>query len=213
MLSSICRMVLLGGACMATGLLSWSQQTGGKAAFPPQSMDVGVTLAFERAYIAPGNCDCFWFKGGGTDLSLPIWKGLGFAVALSGDHSSNVTPGIDVNKISYLFGPRYTFLPSALNQHFEPLHRTQAFGEALFGAVHAFNGSFPTAMGLTASADSFAMQLGGGIQIPLARGFSVRLVEADYVRTSLPNNISNVQNDLRLGFGLSYHLSSLPHRR
>jgi hypothetical protein len=32
------------------------------------------------------------------------------------------------------------------------------------------------------------------------------LLEADYVRTWLPNNGSNSQNDLRLSFGIAYHI-------
>jgi len=207
----MCGKVLLGGACLAAGLLSFGQQNGKMHQRPPLSMDVGVNLAFERAYIAPGNCDCFWFTGGGTDATLNIWKGVGFAAALSGDHAGNAAPGIDVNKITYVFGPRYTFLPSALNPRFHSLRRIEVFGETLFGATHAFNSTFASAAGLKASADSFAMQIGGGVQVPLARGFTVRALEADYVRTSLPNSFSDEQNDFRLGFGISYHVRSLPH--
>jgi len=211
MLSSMCRKVLLGSACVAAGLLSWGQQSHNKTQRPPLSTDLGITMDFERAYIAPGSCNCFWFKGGGADASVNILKGLGIVADLSGDHSSNAAPGIDINKITYLFGPRYTLTPSTFNPRFQPLHRTQVFGEGLFGRTHAFNSTFPSALTVKSSADSFAMKIGGGIQIPLARGFAVRALEADYVRTSLPNNFSNNQNDLRLGFGISYHARSLPH--
>jgi len=212
MLSSMCRKVLLGGACFAVGLLSWGQQSANKAQTPSVSIDAGINVAFERAYIAPGSCDCFWFQGGGADLGVTIWRGLGYALALSGDHASNVEPGIDVNKITYVFGPRYTFVPLAHKTHFKSAQRAQVFGEGLFGSTHAFNGSFPSTTGLHASADSFAMQIGGGIQIPIARKLMVRALEADYVRTSLPNNFSNDQNDLRLGVGLNYHVGLFLHQ-
>lgn len=202
--SSICRTVLLASACMATALLSWGQQNQ-YSARRTLSTDVGVTLNFERAYIAPGNCNCFWLKGGATDVTMTFWKGLGIAGSLTGDHASNAAPGIDVNKITYVFGPRYTFTPPAL-------HKAQVFGESLFGEAHAFNSSFPSSAGLKSSANSFAMQIGGGLQFPLAGRFTVRALQADYVRTALPNNYSNVQNDLRLGFGVSFHLGSLTSR-
>lgn len=201
---SICRTVLLASACMAAGLLSWGQQ-GAYSAQRTLSTDVGVTLNFERAYIAPGNCNCFWLKGGGADVTMTFWKGLGIAGSLSGDHASNAAPGVDVNKITYVFGPRYTFTPPAL-------HGAQVFGEGLFGEAHAFNGSFPSSGGLKSSANSYAMQIGGGVQFPLAGRLMVRALQADYVRTALPNDFSNVQNDLRLGFGVSLHLGSLAPR-
>ena len=195
--SSISRYVLLASACMSAGLLSWGQR--------PVSADVGVTVNFERAYIAPGSCNCFWLKGGGTDLTVTFWKGLGIAGSLSGDHATNAAPGIDVNKITYLFGPRYTITPPAL-------HHAHVFAEGLFGEANAFNSSFPSGDVLSSSANSFAMQISGGLQFPLAGRFSLRAFQADYVRTALPNNFSDVQNDFRLGFGFSYHAGSLTPR-
>jgi hypothetical protein len=50
------------------------------------------------------------------------------------------------------------------------------------------------------------MQLGGGVDVALSRGFGVRAIEVDYVRTSLPNNASNTQNDLKIAFGVTYHI-------
>jgi hypothetical protein len=79
------------------------------------------------------------------------------------------------------------------------------FGEALFGGAHGFSSSFPTPSGLVSSANSFAMQLGGGLDVAVGRGFGIRALELDYIHTSLPNNASNSQNDLRIAFGLTYH--------
>jgi hypothetical protein len=36
----------------------------------------------------------------------------------------------------------------------------------------------------------------------------VRLLEANYVRTTLPNTSANAQNDMRQAFGLTYHIES-----
>lgn len=49
------------------------------------------------------------------------------------------------------------------------------------------------------------MQLGGGVNVPVRKGFSIRALEIDYVHTSLPNNNVNSQNDLRFAFGVAYH--------
>jgi hypothetical protein len=204
---------LLVGACILASASAWSQQDNNKAKTAHTSVDLGVTYAAERAYIAPGNCDCFWFNGGGADLTVTFWKGLGIAAALTGDHASNVAPGVDISKISYMFGPRYTYKPWILKVRRGSKLHIQVFGEGLFGDAHAFNSSFPTGIGLKSSADSYAMQIGGGLHVFVSKNFAVRVLQADYVRTALPNGTSDVQDDLRLGFGVTYHLGSLTHLR
>jgi peptidoglycan-associated lipoprotein len=85
----------------------------------------------------------------------------------------------------------------------------QFFGELLLGDVHGFNSIFPTTIGFTSSATSFAVQTGGGIDAFVSKRFAVRAIEVEYLRTDLPNNYSNVQNDPHLGFGVTYHLNSI----
>ncbi len=65
----------------------------------------------------------------------------------------------------------------------------------------------------TTSANSFAVQAGGGVNLYLTRSFGIRLLQADYVRTTLPNAAANTQNDLRLAFGITYHCSLPRHSR
>jgi hypothetical protein len=200
---------LLVGACILAGTCAWGQQDNNKAELSRTSVDLGLTYAAERAYIAPGNCDCFWFNGGGADVAVTFWKGFGVAAALTGDHASNVTPGVDINKLSYMAGPRYTYKPWVLKVRHGSKLRVQTFGEGLFGGAHAFDSAFPSASGLQSSANSYAMRIGGGVNLFISDRFAVRVPEVDYVRTALPNGISDVQNDLRLGFGISYHMPRL----
>jgi hypothetical protein len=82
----------------------------------------------------------------------------------------------------------------------------QLYGQGLFGGVHAFNGVFPASSGTTSSAGSFALQVGGGMNLFFSKSFGVRLLEMDYVRTALPNSASNTQNDLRLACGVLWHI-------
>lgn len=212
MLNPIRKTALLVGVCSFAGLSAWGQRDNGAATLSHPSFDLGVTYAAERAYIAPGNCDCFWFNGGGADIAGTFWKGFGVAAALTGDHASDVTPGVDINKIAYMAGPRYSYTPWGQKAQHGIGSRWQIFGEGLFGGVHAFDSSFPSATGLKTSSDSFTLQAGGGVNLSFSKRFAVRVFEADYVRTSLPNNASDVQNDLRLGFGLSYHIGLGWHR-
>ena len=159
---------------------------------------VAVTFDLEDAQGAPFGGD-FWLKGGAVDVAVPIYRHLSIAGNFSGAHVSNVVnPGVNLGKISYLAGPRYTFSRSS---------RVSLFGEGLFGGTHGFDSIFPTSSGLTPTANSYAIQLGGGTDIRVGGGFGLRALEVDYVRTGLPNNGANNQNDLRLAFGASYQFS------
>jgi hypothetical protein len=197
--------VLLVGACILAGAAGWAQQSQKPVAPAMVSTDLAVTFAFERFQVLPGPAS-MWFKGGGADAAVTFKGGLGIAASMTGDHASNVTPGMGANKITFLAGPRYTWL--AWPGHATPAdnRQLQVFGQALFGRTHGFNSYYPAVPAATSSANSLAIQAGGGLNLYLTRNFGLRLLEADYVRTALPNAATNLQNDMRLSVGLTYHI-------
>lgn len=159
---------------------------------------VAVTFDLEDAKGAPIGGD-FWLQGGSVDVAVPFYKRLSIAGNFSGAHASNIVhPGVNLGKISYLAGPRYTMARSS---------HVRIFGEGLFGGAHGFDSIFPVGGALVPTANSFAMQLGGGMDVSLHGGFGVRAIELDYVRTGLPNNGANTQNDFRVAFGVSYQFN------
>ena len=158
---------------------------------------LAITYTPERAKIVDTSCACFWFQGGSADAAFTFYRGWGVAANLTGQHASDLAGSGSVGKIVYLVGPRYTF---------SVRHGSRLFGEALLGGVHGFDGAFPSSSGTTPTANSFASQFGGGFDLSLARGFGLRVVEVEYFHSSLPNNGSGTQNDLRLAFGVSYHM-------
>jgi hypothetical protein len=174
----------------------------------PRGIDIGVTYTAERSKIAATGCGCFWLQGGAVDANLPLYHGLGAAVTFSGGHASNIATGVDLSEISFLGGPRYTLSTNRWTDHWmTPRHQTSLFGEALFGYVHGFDSVFPTSTTfLKSTANAMSMQFGGGLNIGVAKHFGIRAPEIYYIRTNLPNNVTDVQNDLRLGFGVSYHI-------
>jgi hypothetical protein len=163
----------------------------------------------ERARTATSGCSCFWLRGFGTNVAVPLYKGFGVAGNVGGGRAANIQPGVSLDKMSYLAGPRYTMNLSRAHGQGATGGRAQIFGEALFGGTVGFNGTFPAPGGTATTAQSFAMQFGGGLDVAFHGGLGVRAFEADYVRTSLPNNGTNNQSDLRLAFGVSYRF----HRR
>jgi len=180
--------LLLGIGCAPVQATAQQQSPG------LRSPVVAVTYDLERAKTATNGGSGFWLQGGGVDIAFPVYKAFSIAGSFSGEHASNIQPAVNLGKLSYLAGPRYT-LGSP---------RFQVFGEGLFGGAHGFDSIFPATGGVTPTANSYAMQLGGGLDIPLGNGFQVRAFEAHYVHTALPNNGTNSQNDLRLAFGVSY---------
>jgi hypothetical protein len=188
--------VLLMGA-FNLNLMAQTQPSAPVGNTAVKGVDLAIVYAPERAKTANTGCDCFWFQGAAADAAFTFYRGLGIAANLTGQHASNLAGAGSVGKIAYLAGPRYTF---------SIRHGSRLFGEALFGGVHGFDGSFPIASGTKTTANSFAYQLGGGFDLALARGFGLRLVELDYFHSSLPNNGSGTQNDIRLAFGVSYHM-------
>lgn len=202
----ICESVLLMGACMLVSTAVGAQQKASAAAYQPVSADLAVTFSLEKADIVPTQC-CFWMKGGGADAAITFWKGLGIAASVTGDQISNYVRSYDVNKIAILAGPRYT---RSLGAGSANGRRFKVYGDALAGEVYAFNGTFPSSADFKSTAGSFALQTGGGVNMYFSKNLGVRLIEADYVRTLLPNGSANVQNDLRLAFGVTYHIGHAP---
>ena len=197
--------VLLASIVLIGSATALGQTSKGAGEPPPVSADLSVTYSVERSQVAPGTCGCFWFQGAGADAAFTLWKGVGVAAAVTGGHASQA-PGLNVDKVAYVFGPHYTY---ALHPRHGGLPPMQLFGQFLLGGVHGFNSTFPTMIGLESSATSFAWQTGGGINVFTSKRFAVRAIEAEYLHTALPNNYSNSQNDLRLGFGVTYHLNSI----
>jgi len=194
--------VLLVSASMLAGAVAWAQQNQKPPA--PVSTDVAVNFTLERSQLVPSVC-CFWLKGGSADAAVTFWKGVGVAASLDGEHASNVdNGGVDVNKLSFLAGPRYTWTAWKGGDD----HRLTLFGQGLFGVTHGFDGLYPALPTPTTSATSFGMLAGGGANFYLNKHWGIRLIEADYVRSQLPNAAANVQNDLRLSFGVTYHLQA-----
>jgi len=203
---SLCGKVLLAGACMMTGLTARGQQAASPAKQTPASFDVAITYNLMQGNRA-GN-GTFWMQGGSVQVHRPIWRGLGAAADVAGldtanmnlhIHNTNVsTTPVGLDMVTAVAGPRYTWSPAH--------GRLSVFGHALAGEAFGMHSAFAGANGTESSASSFALKVGGGLNLRVNRRLSVRAFEADWLRTQLPNSTNNVQNNLRLGAGIVFHL-------
>jgi hypothetical protein len=116
------------------------------------------------------------------------------------------TGNVSGNLFTYEFGPQ-------IKKH---SGKIQPFGEALFGAGHTgvFGTIYNAINGIQAAGNSnnaFAMELGGGLDIPVNRIISIRPVEADYILTEFSNNKAGAtQNSFRYFGGIDLTLGGKP---
>jgi hypothetical protein len=187
------------GAMTVGGPLACAQNKQPSAPrFQVTSSDLAVTYTTESAKITPSTSGDFWLQGGSLDAAATFFHNFGVAMNVTGDHASNIAPGVNLNEIAFMIGPRYTRrLPSK--------RESRVFVEALAGGVRGFGSIFPLPTGTDSKASSFAFQAGGGLDIAITKHLALRAIEADYVRSYLPNNGTNTQDHLRLAFGVTYH--------
>jgi outer membrane immunogenic protein len=165
---------------------------------PNNTID-GSAMFSELHTNAPvGGCGCFWMPGGTGELSFPVWRNFSAVIAAGGQHTDNI-PGANVG-LSLVTGMGGLRMRVPNHTKFQP------FGQALFGGVHGFDSYFPTAVGkLPTSYDtSFAMAIGGGLDLAVSRHIWIRAVQADYHYSELRNIQGDRQNQFRIGAGIVF---------
>ncbi len=111
-------------------------------------------------------------------------------------------PPAYANRYSLLFGPRFTYRGT---------RGVIPFAHVLVGATHGRQnilppyppGVIPNTGSALRGGTAFTAGLGGGVDVQVWRFIWLRALQADYLRASFPND---VQNSLRLSFGLVVHL-------
>jgi hypothetical protein len=185
-------LLLAASLLMTTGLHAQTPAAGHR------EVDLAVTYTVQHSNLVSN--PTFWQQGGSVELSTQTYRGLGIAANITGTEvGSAADSGVGLNMITTTFGPRYTWYKQQGTSH----KRSFAiFGQGLIGESHGWNSYFPSKSGSQTDYNSFALQVGGGIDIGLSRHFAVRAVQADWLRTQFPNSTTNVQNSLRLAAGL-----------
>jgi opacity protein-like surface antigen len=161
----------------------------------PQPIDVSVTYIAQRSLRA-STAQNFWLEGGSAEFGIGLWHGLGAAANFTDGHTGSIgSSGVPLTLLSATFGPRY-------RRH--TAKRVSVYGEGLFGVASGSDSAFPTPSGAQPGANSFAMQLSGGVDYRVSSRLAVRALDIGYLHTALPNGTGNVQNLLRLGAGIVF---------
>ena len=165
-------------------------------------IDLALTYTAQHGSVSGGGS--FWAQGGGAELSASAYHGLGVAANVTSTRVTSInSSGVNLTLVAATFGPRYTWShPLAAKSGAWPVRQLNLFGEALIGEANGVDSVFPSAQGAQSSSNSFALRLGGGADITLTHHLAIRIVEASWLRTQLPNGGSNVQNNLQLSSGI-----------
>ena len=163
-----------------------------------QEVDLAVTYTAQHSNLVSN--PTFWQQGGSVELSAQVYRGFGAAANISGTNVGNAAnSSVGLSMVTATFGPRYTWhKPVGVAQK----KSLAIFGQGLIGEAHGSNSYFPTAAGSLTDYNSFALQVGGGVDIGLSRHFAVRAFQADWLRTQFPNSTTNIQNTFRIGAGI-----------
>lgn len=194
MRTTISKALLMACACVLLVSAAWGQAPSAEDHVPAR-LDIAITYNPVLANVTTPTE--FGMQGGSLQVQARLWRRFSIVGDVAALHAVNVNKtGVDLDLVTATFGPRYTWTPSR--------HRIGFFGQALVGEAHALSGLFPSSTGINSTGDSFALQIGGGVNVPLWNHFGIRALDAEWLRTQLPNGTTNVQNNLRLGTGIVY---------
>jgi hypothetical protein len=188
---------------LAGGLLLLLAATPARA---QRSGDFSMTYTQEAArFVGNSPNPYFYLRGATVEFAYDFWKGVGVSVGGTGLAATNLRGAIDIHQVSFLFGPRYTYnighiSPTTWNR------KGSVFVEGKFGYTFATAGQYPTHGVLTSNGSSIDEELGGGLNLHVYHRFDLRVIEADFVRTQLPNGVANTQNNFRIATGINFHM-------
>jgi outer membrane immunogenic protein len=158
--------------------------------------DVFAGYSYLRANPDTTGLSSFSMNGGSAALSYNANHWFSGVADFGGYHANNILgTGVDGTLSTYLFGPRVSYRRDS---------RVTPFGQVLFGVAHIGGNN---GLGFSSSNNSFAMTVGGGVDIRLSDRFSVRPVQVEYLLTHF-NELglgAQNQNNLRFSTGIVFH--------
>ena len=155
--------------------------------------DLAMGYNLVRANAPPGDCGCFTMNGGFAAGQVNVSPWLGVAGEFSLGHASAISSlGQNLTLSTFMAGPRISW------SHY----RYAPFGEFLAGGAHGGDSYFPSSLSSATSANTFAYSAGGGLDVNLNQRFGVRVFDARFLHTSLPNGVNGTQRQLQIEAGL-----------
>jgi outer membrane immunogenic protein len=191
-------MVRFAGVVLMIGM-GWMSARGQRLETAPAyaPLEISFNYSYARSNAAPGQCSCFNMNGGSSEVAFHAFRALSVVADLTGERAASIgaTAGDGLSLVTFTVGPRFSHRFSG--------GRFTPFVQGLVGAAHGFDGLFPSSGGsLSGAANARAVLAGGGLDLTINRHLAIRAIQANYLRTQLPNGQGDEQNLLRLGAGI-----------
>ena len=169
---------------------------------PSHELDFSFTYTAQRSNTTGGNS--FWLQGGNAQIAGTMYHGLGVVADVTATRASKINAtGVNLTLVSTTFGPRYTW---ALPVHKTSARQLRFFAETMGGIVNGLDSAFPDPSGVQSNAEGTALQVGGGVDLTLSRHFALRLMQAHWLRTWIPNAYTGAQNNFTTGAGIVFRI-------
>jgi outer membrane protein OmpA-like peptidoglycan-associated protein/opacity protein-like surface antigen len=163
-------------------------------------LNVSGGFNYARANAPPADCGCFSLIGGYFSAGYHIKDWLSVEAEVTGGHANNISAlGQDLTLLTFAGGVKYQYNG----------HRFVPFAKALVGGAHGSDSYFPTATGSSPTANSLALQGGGGVDFLLTDHLAIRVADVEYLRTTLPNGTTKEQNQLMASVGIVYRFNRM----
>ena len=180
------KFVFLVGLFAFASLPVFAQEEGG-------SKDVSVEYSYIRANPSTTGFPSFNANGGSAAFAYNPRNWYGFTGEFSGYRIGDIGgASVNTDLFTYMFGPQLYI------HHFS---RFTPFAQDLFGVAHSGN-----AFSVAGTHNSFAMAVGGGVDVPFREHLSLRFGPVDYLWTQFPEIGSSrrSQNNLRVSGGVRW---------
>ncbi len=155
-----------------------------------------------RANIVP-SCACFSGHGGSASFTANANRWFGITAEIGVVHAGNVqSSGRGLTLLTYQAGPRFS-----IRKH----DRATPYFHALFGGARASGSLYDVPLpgrARTGPDASWALTLGGGLDVNLTPRVAFRAFQVDWVHTRLHNGSNDLQNSLRVTTGLVFRFGS-----
>ena len=181
--------------------------------YPQLEVPVGFSFVNVHPNLAPITSFNVFGGGGGFVYNVTNWIGIkaDFFGYTQGSGLRNQIKNLDLptfynvngNVFTYMFGPQ-------IKKH---SGQFQPFGEALFGAAHtnayaSILNNLNQVQSGSGNNNGFAMEFGGGLDIPIGKSVQIRPVEVDYLYTHFGSNhvknYSASQNNFKYVAGFNF---------
>lgn len=178
--------------------------TMGLVAQDVPKFEVPMVFSFVNVHPNLSPITSFNVFGGGGAFVYNVTPWIGIKADFNGYTQGNalklIGGNISGNVFTYLFGPQ-------IKRH---SGKIQPFGQALFGAAHSnlYANIFTSEGKASASTNNnaFAMEFGGGFDIPVTSHFQIRPVEVNYLYTRFGANATGYtgsQNNFKYSAGIN----------